>query len=94
MTIITNPGRLRPPEIRNVPILYITHHVLSRSAQRLGLQTTKDLQMMCELRDHERYGLDRRTTAARDHRQATCRQGPHRHRQRDGNADHAGVPKA
>jgi len=34
-------------QLRAVPVLLITHHVLSRAAQRRGVRTAEDLMMVC-----------------------------------------------
>lgn len=42
LTLIRSEGR-SPPTLQSVPILFITHHVLSRAAQRRGARTIPDL---------------------------------------------------
>jgi hypothetical protein len=36
-------GRTRRDDINSAPILFVSHHVLSRTAQRVGLRTIEDL---------------------------------------------------
>jgi hypothetical protein len=40
----TNPGREQVPSFTLVPLVFVTHHVLSRAAQRLGGKTIKELE--------------------------------------------------
>jgi len=44
VTILSSPGRGRETlDCRSTPVILITHHAMSRTAQRLGLRTTEHL---------------------------------------------------
>jgi hypothetical protein len=43
ITELINPGKEQPPQIYSVPVVFVTHHVLSRAAQRLGIRTLEEL---------------------------------------------------